>query len=476
MDDLTQHQKQEINAAGPPPEALEDLSRALKGLSLPPRATGEDLEAHSSRARQIYQAGAKLLSCWPPKPKRNPAQARAADLIKGTLRNTRNLFAHAYVEFIFGRITRNFSRLIRAEALVFETADLCPGLCPNGKEVEVDSHLPLAEKEGVEIAQTDFLAHLFANRAAGLYLIHSMLQPLPQSRELLEKFQREEKLDLGTALVESRVPVGCVFYNNLRYLNAEDDTTVIPLEMATDLVLMDPRIEVGVLRGSRVDYPKYRGRRILSAGLNLTRLYHGKIPMMFYVTRELGFVNKLYRGLAGESFDPEAPEETLEKPWIAALETFAIGGGCQVLLVMDYVIAEDGSYFTLPARKEGIIPGVAPLRFSRFVGERMAQQGILFDKAFPVSSLEAGALVNDVVPAAQMDEALERAAIKVTSGGLVSAEGNRKAIRLGHEPVDLFRQYMALYCREQSNCHFSPALISNLERNWDAANRRLAYD
>lgn len=303
-----------------------------------------------------------------------------------------------------------------------------------------------------------------------------MLQPLPESRELLEKFQREETLDLGTARVERRLPAGCVFYNNLRYLNAEDDTTVIPLEIATDLVLMDPQIEVGVLRGSRVDHPKYRGRRILSAGLNLTHLYYGKIPMMFYITRELGFVNKMYRGLAGGSFDPDAPEETMEKPWIAALETFAIGGGCQVLLVMDYVIAEDGSYFTLPARKEGIIPGVAPLRFSRFVGERMAQQGILFDKAFPVSSPEARALVNEVVPAAQMDEALERAAAKVTGGGLVSAEGNRKAIRLGHEPLDLFRQYMALYCREQSNCHFSPILITNLERNWNAANQRLGSD
>jgi len=135
MDDLTQHQKKEINAAGAPPEALEDLSRALKGLSLPPRASGEDLEAHSSRARQIYQAGAKLLSSWPPKPKRNPAQARAADLIKGTLRNTHNLFAHAYVEFIFGRITRNFGRFIRAEELVFETADLAPAFVPPEKRL-----------------------------------------------------------------------------------------------------------------------------------------------------------------------------------------------------------------------------------------------------------------------------------------------------------------------------------------------------
>ncbi len=200
MDDLTEHQKQEIIAAGTPPEPLENLSKALQVLFLPPQVAGEELEVHSSRARQIYQAGDKLLSSLPPKPKRNPAQARAADLIKGTLRNTRNLFAHAYVEFIFGRITRSFSRFIRAEDLVFETADLCPGLCPTRKEVAVDSHLPLAAKEGVEIAQTDFLAHVFANRAAGLYLIHSMLQPLPQSRELWRNSSGKKSLTLEREL------------------------------------------------------------------------------------------------------------------------------------------------------------------------------------------------------------------------------------------------------------------------------------
>ena len=39
------------------------------------------------------------------------------------------------------------------------------------------------------------------------------------------------------------------------------------------------------------------------------------------------------------------------------VEAFAIGGGCQLLLVMDHTLAEDGSFFNLPARKEGIVPG-----------------------------------------------------------------------------------------------------------------------
>ncbi|TMI03209.1 MAG: enoyl-CoA hydratase/isomerase family protein, partial [Betaproteobacteria bacterium] len=50
--------------------------------------------------------------------------------------------------------------------------------------------------------------------------------------------------------------------------------------------------------------------------------------------------------------------------------------------------------------------------------------------------------------------------------GVVSAAGNRRAFRVGEEPLDLFRRYMAVYAREQAYCHFSPALIANLEKNW----------
>ena len=53
----------------------------------------------------------------------------------------------------------------------------------------------------------------------------------------------------------------------------------------------------------------------------------------------------------------------------------------------------------------------------------------------------------------------------------MSAAGNKRAFRAGEEPLDAFRRYMAVYAHEQAECHFSPALIANLEKNWDAANR-----
>ena len=71
-----------------------------------------------------------------------------------------------------------------------------------------------------------------------------------------------------------------------------------------------------------------------------------------------------------------------------------------------------------------------------------------------------------------MDAAIRATVEKLTGSGVVSAAGNRRAFRISEEPLDSFRRYMSVYAREQAFCHFSPALIANLERNWNAASRR----
>jgi thioesterase DpgC len=111
------------------------------------------------------------------------------------------------------------------------------------------------------------------------------------------------------------------------------------------------------------------------------------------------------------------------------------------------------------------------MRMPRFLGERETQQGILFDKRFPVDAPGARLMVSEVVPAAEMDAAIDRAVANATGAGAISAGANRKAIRVAQEPREVLRNYLALYCREQGDCHFSPALIANLERNWDAQHR-----
>ncbi len=219
---------------------------------------------------------------------------------------------------------------------------------------------------------------------------------------------------------------------------------------------------------------KHQGRRVLGSGINLTHLYQGKVPFIWYLQRDLGIVNKLYRGLAREDAIPDdVTGTTLEKPWIAVVEGFAIGGHCQYLLVMDYVLAAQGAFMSLPARKEGIIPGAANLRLPRFTGDRIARQAIMAERRLDCGSAEGRLICDEVVAPADMDGAIERVVDTLTGSGVVSAAANRRAFRIAQEPLDLFRGYFAMYAREQAYCHFSPALIDNLEQNWNAKNRRL---
>ena len=296
---------------------------------------------------------------------------------------------------------------------------------------------------------------------------------------LLPEFITTGYVDLGTARVEVQGGASHVTIHNERYLNSEDDTVVGPLEIATDLTLLHPEVKIGVLRGSPVDHPKYQGRRVFSSGINLTRMYQGKQSYLSFLFRSMGLHNKLYRGVLVEN-EPdhldvpiEEPERTWEKLWIAAVDKFAIGGGCQLLLVVDYVIAEAGSYFNLPARKEGFLPGAANMRLPRFVGERLAREAILFDRTFYADTPEGRLIANEVVPSDEMDLAVSRCIKRAVGSGMVSPGANRKAIRQQTEPLEALRKYLTTYAFEQAFLHLSDQLIVNLERHWNARQRKL---
>ncbi|HEY7202408.1 MAG TPA: enoyl-CoA hydratase/isomerase family protein [Candidatus Dormibacteraeota bacterium] len=383
-------------------------------------------------------------------------------------------FLRQHAGEVYAELTDDCREAVRVEELVFRAAERFPGLVPGREEIAAERALPQSRKRGAEVDQGVFLSRVLADPRAGRHLVHAMLRPRPEAAELLEAFRRDGAVDLGLVRVERRGSAGWVELRNLRFLNAEDGPATAALETAVDLVLLDSACEVGVLRGGVVDHARHAGRRVFNSGLNLTHLYHGQISFVdFMMARELGLVGKLYRGHWLHDDFESGLEDTLEKPWIAAVEAWAIGGGCQILLVMDRVLAERGVYFNLPARKEGIVPGASPRRLTRFVGDRLARQAIMFERAFDPASPEGRLLCDEVVEPGAMDEAIERDATQLVSSGVVSSAANRKAIRLGEETVDEFRQYMAVYAREQAACMYSPALIRNLEENWQAHQRRL---
>lgn len=467
-----QHQ-QRLIAAGLPAAGVADWLTSLERASLPPAPDPARLDADAKGAADSVRRGWSLLARLPLRSKRNALEKAAGEAIVTLATDLCRAVARAHHDAIYRRLTDDYTRHVRVDELVFKAAQLWPGLVPTQAELTREMERTQADKDGLEIFQGGLISELMTVQRSGLHLMNSMLRPTPEALTLLEEFQRSGVVDLEFARVEARGETGYLYVRHPQYLNAEDGETVRPQEVGVDLILLHPGLKMGVLRGDVVDHPRYQGRRVFNAGLNLTKVYYGKLPYLFYIVRDMGFVNKLYRGLAVEEFDLERPETTLEKPWMAVVEAFAIGGGCQLLLVMDYVIAEAGSYFNLPARKEGIIPGCANLRLPRFVGERIARAGIMFDKKFSVESPEAAMMINEVVPRAAMDAAVDQAVANAIGSGMVSASGNRKAMRVQTEPLEAFRKYMAVYAYEQARCHLSDQLVANLERHWNAKQRRL---
>ena len=288
------------------------------------------------------------------------------------------------MDAIYGELTDGYREQPRISDLVYAAAERFPEQLPSRAAIEAERELLQKDKQGLEISQGIFVAHVLAHPRAGFHLMHSMSQPTGEALALLDELRRTGSVDLGPMRLDRDGDIGHVTVQNHAFLNSEDDVSTAALEVAVDLVLLDDEIRVGVLRGGPATHHKYAGRRILGSGINLTHLYKGKISLVeFMLERELGQVSKMYRGHDLEAFDAGVLEHRREKPWIAAVDSFAIGGTCQWLLVMDYVIAETGSYFVLPARKEGIIPGCANLRLPRFVGERVARQALFFNRSFP---------------------------------------------------------------------------------------------
>ena len=397
------------------------------------------------------------------------------DALRATARAVKERFFRHHAASLYDEATGRGARHLRVSELVAAVADRHPTLLPSREQIAAERALmEQSAKEGLEVAQGLFIAQVLADERCGMHLIHSMLKPRREALERIAEFRRTGFADLGGAKVERKGKVGHVTLTNTKFLNAEDDRATAALETAVDLVLLDDGIEVGVMRGGTVEHPKYAGRRIFNAGINLTHLYYGQISLVeFFIERELGLLHKMFRGhWRSESYD-EQFEDYVEKPWIAAVEAFAIGGGCQLLCIMDRVLAEQGAYFNLPASKEGFIPGAANLRFPRLVGIKLAREGIFFERVFHADTPEGRLICDEVVAAGEMDAAIERNAAQLIRAGMTSAVANRKALRVGEEPLSVFRRYYATYSRQQSLCLYDPKLIDNLKHSWNPGSRRM---
>jgi thioesterase DpgC len=468
------------------PEAGEELA-VLSSVGLPAEGVtswlkgkpevDSNFDRDAAAFSRFWRMSAELRAKLPVKPVRNNALAAARGVIFQAEREAREQFLGSHVETIYRKLTNDCRSFVRAEKLVGDAAALLPGLVPDAKVLVQESERLLKDKDGIEVDQGIFLSHVLGHSSASRHLCHSMLLPRPESLDRLPYFRKHGTIDLGSAAVMRLGKASVVEMRNARFLNALDDTMLDALETAVDLAILDQETNVAVLRGGLVEHPKYSGRRVFSSGINLTHLYYGRISYLFYIKHILGFENKIYRGIAQPDLPPdEIVGATTEKPWIAAVDAFAIGGGCQHLLVMDYVLAAADAYMTLPARKEGIIPGAANMRLPRFTGDRIARQAIMYGRRLDCDSPEGRLICDEIAPPDEIDAALVRVIDGLTSSGVVSAVANRRGFRVAQEPLELFLNYLAVYAREQAYCHFSPALVANLEQYWNASGSNLTLD
>ncbi len=462
-----------LERAGLPPTDTQDWAASVPG-------PGPSLRAAAGALSEFLGRGQALARRLPARAACSPGEKAAHQAITQIMNDAREVFLGSHADGLYDALTAHGTRSLRLDDLMAAAAAEVPGLAPSRAEMAAERTRALPDKEGIEFAHGLLTAYFLALPRAGRHLIGAMLQPTAAAAERLGELRDSGRVELGPVTLTRRGRAGILELSNPRHLNAEDGTTLAATECAVDLILLDPGIEVGVFRGGVVDHPRYPGERVFGSGINLTHLYHGHIDFLFYLLRDLGYVHKIFRGTLAAPQDLDTwvhrrggQEGTTEKLWVAAVERFAIGGACQLLHVVDHVIAERGSRLFLPARKEGIIPGASNLRLPRFVGDRAARQAILSGREWTAGEPDASALCDEVVDSGEMDRALGARIEALTNSGLVNATANRRTLRAGQEPVDVFREYMAAYAREQAICHLSPALVRNLETHWRARERTM---
>ncbi|HKS43667.1 MAG TPA: (3,5-dihydroxyphenyl)acetyl-CoA 1,2-dioxygenase DpgC [Amycolatopsis sp.] len=400
---------------------------------------------HASVAEAAARAD-RLLETLPARSVRNARQQVTATAGLDAVRAVRAEFIGRQADAVYDLLTEGHAHSLRLAELVDAAQRRLPGLLPTAAQMAAERARPQASKEGHEIDQGIFLRGILRSPRAGAHLLDAMLRPTVRARRLLGEFRRTGVLDTGSVRVERRAGVAHLTMVRDDCLNAEDCRQVEDMETAVDLVLLDPSIEVAVLRGGVMSHPRYAGKRVFSAGVNLKSLHAGQISLVdFLLRRELGYISKLVRGLRAD--EKSWSMRTVQKPWVAAVDGFAIGGGMQLLLVFDHVVAASDAYLSLPAAQEGIVPGAANFRLSRIAGARLASQVILGGRKIEATEPDARLLIDEVVPPAEVDAAVERAAAALRGPAVVP---NRRMLHLAEEPVEQFRLYMAEFALEQA--------------------------
>lgn len=180
-------------------------------------------------------------------------------------------------------------------------------------------------------------------------------------------------------LVERRDAVGVITLNRPQALNALNSALIAELGAALDDFEADAAIGAIVLTGSD---------KAFAAGADVKEMAPKSYPEIYLED----FITKGWERVA-----------QCRKPIIAAVAGFALGGGCEIAMMCDIIIAADSARFGQPEITLGTIPGAGGTqRLTRFVGKAKAMDLCLTGRMMDAAEAERSGLVSRVVPAADL--------------------------------------------------------------------------
>jgi enoyl-CoA hydratase len=214
-----------------------------------------------------------------------------------------------------------------------------------------------------------------------------------------------------TLIVEAPKPgVMLIRLNRPQALNALNSQLLGELSAALDAAEGDPEVRCLVLTGSD---------RAFAAGADIKEMSDKSYAQMF----------------AMDFFGPAARRiEGFRKPIIAAVAGYALGGGCELAMLCDFIIAAETAKFGQPEINLGVMPGIGGTqRLPRAVGKAKAMDMVLTARMMDAAEAERAGLVSRIVPADRLlDEALEAAA-KIAGQSPLAVAMNKELVNAAFE-------------------------------------------
>jgi enoyl-CoA hydratase len=211
-------------------------------------------------------------------------------------------------------------------------------------------------------------------------------------------------------IVDTKGHVGLITLNRPKALNALSNGLVSELGQALDAFEADEDIGAIVITGSE---------KAFAAGADIKEMASKSFTDCYlqdFITSGWEAVTKV------------------RKPVIAAVAGFALGGGCEVAMMCDFILAGDNAKFGQPEITLGIIPGAGGTqRLTRAVGKAKAMEMVLTGRLIDATEAERSGLVSRVVPVAELlDEAL-KVAERIASMGRVAVLAAKESVNRSYE-------------------------------------------